>query len=127
MKGALSSVVVFGLIGAGLLFISFPTIKVAFATSTSTVTGWLVPDGTHFNNAIGALLFPIIGVGMLAGMGRVIGLEGDFGVTLVLAGLTIGGLVSMLSLNANSSNVLPFALVVVPGADLLIWQWKGGG
>ena len=105
----------------------FIGIHPAYANVTSTVTGWLFPDGTHWNNGIGALIFPIMGVGLFAGMGRVLDLEGSFSVTLILAGLTVGGLLSMLSLNASSTNVIPFALVIVPGIDLLIWIWKGGG
>jgi hypothetical protein len=124
MKSLLSSLGVLTLGLAGLAFILLPSPVHAV---TITVTGWLVPDGTHFNNGIGALLFPIIGVGLFAGMGKVLDLEGDFGVTLILAGLTVGGAIGMLQIGASSSNVLPFALVVVPGVDLLVWMWKGGG
>ena len=115
-----------GLLSIGAILVMFlPTS--AIAGTTTTVIGWLIPDGPHWNNGIGAFVFPIMGVALFAGMGRVLQLEGDFGVTLVLAGLTIGGLLAMLSINASSNNVLPFTLVIIPGVDLLIWVWKGGG
>ena len=67
-------------------------------------------------------------VGLFAGMGRILGLEGDLGVTLVLIGLTTGGLMGILALgNSTAGNLIPFALIIVPGVDLLLWVWKGGG
>lgn len=127
-KGLLSTMAIGALGALAFAFIVFSSSLPAYALSTTTaITGWLFPDAAHWNNGFGALLFPIVGVGLFAGMGRIVGLTGDFSVTLILAGLTVGGLLAMLSLNASTNNVLPFALVLVPGVDLVIWMWKGNG
>ena len=71
---------------AGIIILSFisfgffPSVSASTPTTT-TLTGWLFPDGTHFNNAIAAILFPIIMVGAFTALGRVLGVDGDFNVT----------------------------------------------
>ena len=125
-KGAVSSGAVMGIIVlAFIVYLWMPQVVHAI-TTTTTVTGWLIPDSAHFNNGIGALLFPLIGVGLFTSFPLILGYRGDLVVTMALVGLTIGSVMGMLSLTGSSNSVIPFALPVVAGADLLLWLWKGG-
>ena len=126
MKGLLSGLAVGG-IGV-LAFLSVGLASPAFATTTTTIIGWLAPDGAHFNSGIPVLMWAMLGVALFTIVGRAMDLHGDVVVTLALLGLVLGSLMGMLSLgNSTIGNSLPFALPVVAGADLVLWLWQGGG
>ena len=126
MKSIIASAIASGfMILAFGLAVGLPFPVHAF-TSTTTIIGWLVPDGAHWNNGIAAMLFPIIGVALFSIMARLLDQPGDMVVTFSLVGLTMGALVGMLSINASSSNVIPFAMPVVAAIDLVLWLWQGG-
>ena len=125
-KGTIASSAVLGILFLALLsWLGLPRVVYAI-TTTTTVTGWLVPDSTHFNNGIGALLFPLVGIGLFTSFPLILGYRGDLVVTMALVGLTIGSIMGMLSLTGSSNSVIPFALPVVAAADLLLWLWQGG-
>ena len=133
MKGLLSALAVLALGVMALIFVSggMPAVlasTTSFGASTTSVTGFLAPDGAHFNVGVSVLVWALLGVGLFTIMARVLDLHGDVIVTLALVGLVFGSLFGMLSLgNSTVGNSLPFALPVVAGVDLILWLWQGSG
>lgn len=94
-------------------------------TTTNTVIGWNVPNGTTLGNGIVAFIIPIIVAGIFVGIPVGLGLRGTPVTFMTKLSILIGCLVSMLSLNASSSNAMPIALPIVAGVFFISYLWKG--
>ncbi|MDE1824341.1 MAG: hypothetical protein KGH74_03510 [Candidatus Micrarchaeota archaeon] len=104
-----------------LWFFSPPVLAVV----TTTITGWNFPNATTFNNGLGALIFPMVGMGIFVSIPVLLDRKGDFVVTMALLGMVIGSVFGMLTL-AGSSGTVPFGILVTNALLFFIWVWKGG-
>ena len=96
----------------------------------TTIIGWNVPSSANFMNGIIALIIPLAGVGLFAGIPTAFGMRGDLVVTMALIGMTVGSVLGTLTLTLSgggSTGSIPFALVMLSGTMLVLWLWRGQG
>ena len=129
MKSFLGWVGTLGLIALAFVLYALPQLPETAYAATTTIIGWNFPNAATFGNGLMALILPIAGVGLFAGIPIALGTRGDFVVTMTLIGLTIGSVLGTLTTTLtgpSSSGLIPFGLIVESGLFLVLWMWKGG-
>lgn len=118
-----------GLMGLALLLEVGPSLPKALATitTTTTLTGWNVPNGTTFGHGLVVLILPLATMGLFAGLPLMVDQRGPIVVLMALIGLTLGGIIGMMSLSSVAATDVSFGFVVVSGLYLFLWLWKGQG
>ena len=118
-----------GLMGLAFLLEMGPALPKALATitTTTTITGWNVPNGTTFQHGLVVLILPLATMGLFAGLPLIVDQRGSIVVLMALIGLTLGGIIGMMSLSAVATTDISFGFVVVSGLYLFLWLWKGQG
>ena len=121
----LSATSITGIIAVTFMSMLLTPFSKAFADTTSTITGWLVPDGTHFGNS---MILAILPMGVMVFMTWVVkgafGVEGDIGVYFALAGLLAGTVLSDLSASGSNTNAVPFADIFVVALLFFLYWWN---
>jgi hypothetical protein len=109
-----------------LVFCSFiPVVSASpLALSTSTVTGFAIPNAAGLNNGIFSLLIPVVIAGLLLSLMAMIGVEGELNSFIIKLGLMVGGLLGMLSVSSAPATIIPFAIPVVCAIFLVTYMWK---
>lgn len=102
-----------------------PIVFAATTTSTSSITGWLVPDTSHLNNALMPIIMPLGGVGAFVWFARYLKRQGDEVVWWVLWGAFLGSIGADLSVgNGAAAALVPFGISAVLGILLFLWWWN---
>ena len=94
---------------------------------TTTITGVNAPDATHISNAFIPMAIPLVFGGLMVLASTLLKLEGDFVITLWLAGFFMGSLFGMLLLNGGTTGFIPVAITGVAGTFLFLWIYRGAG
>lgn len=107
----------------GLIIIVSPGIEPVFAvTSTLTITGIQSPDTAHLMNGLPVFFYPMI-VGLIfAEIPSMLGVKGDFLISLFFLGSAVGSSVGTL---AGVGDV-PFAVTILYWIFLVFWIYQGG-
>jgi hypothetical protein len=113
-----------GLLALGFIVYLIPRLPEAYALTTVTITGYAIPNSAGLGYGTIILLIPIIVMGLLVGLTKQIGLEGEVQSFIMKLGLLIGCVLGMLSLNATSPTLIPFAFPIVSAVYFITYVWK---
>lgn len=112
----------------GIFAVTFVVYGIPVATAfplTTTITGWNIPSANTLSIGLIPLLLPLATMGIFAGIPLALEQRGSFVVTMAFAGLLIGSILGMLSLNGSNPGLITFALPVTIGIFLVLHLWKG--
>lgn len=108
----------------GLFTLTFS--EPSFAVASTTITGWLVPDSTHFANSIMVIIMPLGGVGAFVWLAKFLGRTGDEIVYFVLFGGMLGSWGADLAngQSGGTAALIPFGIGVVFAILMFLWWWN---
>ena len=128
MKRLISILASVAFVAFGLAIAMLGEIPTAFGTtSTSTITGWNVPDMTHLTYSLFPLILPLGMAAFFVSFAMYFKTKGDFVVTLLLIGLSIGSTFGMLGSGGPGSSTanIPIAQTILTWFITALWIWQG--
>jgi hypothetical protein len=92
-------------------------------TVTSTIIGVLAPDPAHYANSLIPMIFPLMGMVVLATIPMMFHRKGDVVIYFALTGLLGGSVFGDMSVTGATSGYITFAQIFVAALLLFLWWW----